>query len=107
MGCVIICSHLPVMVHSYTYKGCLKWQPLRVFVKTLSNRFKIRSTVFTKWADIVVWEFIAFVDVTADFADEAFFTFCFRLRLYVFLVVGVGHGVLVTHNTRASCHTDR
>ena len=51
-------------------------------------------------ANDVFRKFIAFVDIAADFADKTFFTFCFRLRFYILLIVRISNGILITHNTR-------
>jgi len=57
-------------------------------------------------ANDVFRKFIAFVDIAADFADKTFFTFCFRLRFYILLVISVSHGILITHNTGFCNATD-
>ena len=55
--------------------------------------------MFAQRADDIFRKFIAFVDISADFAYPAFFAFSLWLRFYVFLVVGVSHGILIAHNT--------
>ena len=55
--------------------------------------------MFAQWADDIFRKFIAFIDISADFAYPAFFAFSLWLRFYVFLVVGVSHGILIAHNT--------
>ena len=55
--------------------------------------------MFAQRADDVFREFVAFVDVAADFADKAFLSFGLRFWFDVVLVVGVGHGLLVAHDT--------
>ena len=50
-------------------------------------------------ADDIFRKFISFIDISADFAHESFLAVCFRLRFYVLLVVGVGHGILIAHDT--------
>ena len=54
--------------------------------------------MFAQRADVVFRKLIAFVDISADFAYKAFLAFCLWLRFYIVLVVGVGHGLLVTHD---------
>ena len=55
--------------------------------------------MFAQRADDIFRKFIAFIDISADFAYPAFFAFSLWLRFYMFLVVGVSHGILITHNT--------
>ena len=55
--------------------------------------------MLAQWADIIFRKLIAFINVTAYFAHKAFFTLCLRFWLYILLIVGVGHGILVAHNT--------
>ena len=51
--------------------------------------------MFAQGADEIFRQGIALVNITADFADEALLAFGFRLRLYICVVVGVGHGFAV------------
>ena len=53
--------------------------------------FKICRAVFAEWADIILGESIAFVDVAAYLANVAFLACVFRLRLDVFVIICVGH----------------
>ena len=54
--------------------------------------------MFAQRADEVIRELVTFVDVAAYFADEAFFAIGFWLRFYIFLIVGVSHGVKIVHD---------
>ena len=54
--------------------------------------------MFAQRADEVIRELVTFVDVAAYFADEAFFAISFWLRFYIFLIVGVSHGVKIVHD---------
>ncbi len=63
---------------------------------------KIHSAMFAQRADDIFRKFIAFIDVSADFAYPAFFAFGLWLWFYIFLIVGVSHGLLIVHDTRAS-----
>ena len=58
----------------------------------LIYRLKIRCAVFAKRADIICRQFIAFVNISADFTNKTFFAFCFRLWFDVVLIVGICHG---------------
>ena len=49
--------------------------------------------------DEVIGEFIAFVDVTAYLTYPALLAFCLGLRLNLVLIVGVGHGLLIGHDS--------
>ena len=62
------------------------------------DRLEVNSSMFAQRADVVFRKLIAFVDISADFAYKAFLSFCLWLRFYIVLVVGVGHGLLVTHD---------
>ena len=64
----------------------------------LSDGLEICSSMFAQRADEVIRELVTFVDVAAYFADEAFFAIGFWLRFYIFLIVGVSHGVKIVHN---------
>ena len=59
---------------------------------------EICSSMFAQRADEVIRELVTFVDVAAYFADEAFFAIGFWLRFYIFLIVGVSHGVKIVHD---------
>ena len=63
------------------------------------DRFKIHSAMFAQWADDIFRKFIAFIDISADFAYPAFFAFSLWLWFYMFLIVGVSHGLLIVHDT--------
>ena len=63
------------------------------------DRLKIHSAMLAQRADDIFRKFIAFIDVSADFAYPAFFAFGLWLWLYMFLVVGVSHGILIAHDT--------
>ena len=54
--------------------------------------------MFAQRADEVIRELVTFVDVATYFADEAFFAIGFWLRFYIFLIVGVSHGVKIVHD---------
>ena len=62
------------------------------------NRFKIHSAMLAQRADDIFRKFIAFIDVSADFAYPAFFALGLWLWLYMLLVVGVSHGILIAHD---------
>ena len=64
----------------------------------LSDGLEICSSMFAQRADEVIRELVTFVDVAAYFADEAFFAIGFWLRFYIFLIVGVSHGVKIVHD---------
>ena len=55
--------------------------------------------MFAQWADDIFRKFIAFIDISADFAYPAFFAFSLWLWFYMFLIVGVSHGLLIVHDT--------
>ena len=57
--------------------------------------FKIGGGMLAERADEIRREFIAFIDIAADFADPAFLLRGGLLRLDVVLIVGIGHGVEV------------
>jgi len=61
----------------------------------LFDRFKIGGAVLAERTDEVLGKLLALVNVTADLADVAFFVVCFWLRLYVFKVIAVCHGLNV------------
>ena len=63
------------------------------------DRLKIHSAMLAQRADDIFRKFIAFIDVSADFAYPAFFALGLWLWLYMFLVVGVSHGILIAHDT--------
>ena len=69
------------------------------YSRYLLDWFKINSAMFAQWADEVFWKFVAFVDISADFADKSFFSFCLWFWFYIVLIVCVGHGFLITHDT--------
>ncbi len=54
--------------------------------------------MFTQWANIIFRKFISFINISADLTYKAFLAFCLWLWFDVVLVVGVGHGLLVTHD---------
>ena len=54
--------------------------------------------------DKVIRKSIPFIDITADLADKALLPFRLRFRLDIFLIICVGHGILVGHDSRL-CHT--
>ena len=66
--------------------------------RRLLNRLEVYGTVFAQWADDVFREFVAFINVAADFADKAFLSFGLWFWFDIVLVVGVGHGLLVAHD---------
>ena len=45
--------------------------------------------MFAQWADDVFRKFVSFIDISADFAYESFFAFCFWLWFYILLIVGM------------------
>ena len=49
--------------------------------------------------DEVIGEFIAFVDVTAYLAYPALLAFGLGLRLNLILIIGIGHGLLIGHDS--------
>ena len=55
--------------------------------------------MFAQWADDIFRKFIAFINISANFADKAFFAFSLWLWFYMFLIVGVSHGLLIVHDT--------
>ena len=66
------------------------------------DRLKIHSAMLAQRADDIFRKFIAFIDVSADFAYPAFFALGLWLWLYMFLVVGVSHGILIAHDSMSS-----
>ena len=62
--------------------------------------------MFAQRADEIIRESISFINESADLADESFPAGSFRLRFYIVLIVGVGHGLLVGNNTRFGHGTD-
>ena len=49
-------------------------------------------------ADDILRKLVTFVDISADLADKALFAFCFRLRFYVLLIIGIAHGFPIAHD---------
>ena len=64
----------------------------------LLDRLEVYSTMFAQRADDIFRKFITFVDISADLADKAFLSFCLWFWFDIVLVIGVGHGLLVTHD---------
>ena len=73
----------------------------------LSNRLEICSSMLAQWADVVIRELVTFVNVSADLADKALFALGFWLWFYIFLVIGVGHGVEIIHYAGLSNAADK
>ena len=63
------------------------------------DRLEVGGSVLAQRADKVVGQNVAFINITADLADKALLSFGLRLRLYMLLVVGVGLGFLVAHDS--------
>ena len=55
--------------------------------------------MFAQWADDIFRKFIAFIDISADFAYPAFFPSVCGFGFTLFLIVGVSHGLLIVHDT--------
>ena len=64
----------------------------------LLDGFKISRPMFAQRADKILRKLIAFIDISADFADKPFFAFRLRLRLDMVLIIIVGHGFFIAHH---------
>ena len=62
--------------------------------------------MFAKRADKVLGQFIALIDIAADFADIALFPFGLGFGFDIVLIVGLGHRLFVGNHARLGHRTD-
>ena len=75
--------------------------------QVLNYLFKIGCAVFAQRTDIILGEFLPFIDISAYLAYPAFLAFGLRLRLDIVLIVGIGHGISVADNSCLRNGTDK
>ena len=49
-------------------------------------------------ADNIIRQSISLIDIAAYLAHKALLAICLRLRLYIVLLIGVGHGLPIAHH---------
>ena len=64
---------------------------------------KICGSMFAQRANKVLRQFVALIDVAAHFANKSLLALCLWLGLYIILVIGISHGILIAHHPRL-CH---